>query len=341
MSTDSTRDKTFSGTVRTQTEERKTAILNNDDNVYVAMEDRHSTLSLEYVRTLAVTLVNDELFKRGIVILIILNSIWMGIATFDFVTENPSVDRAFEIVDHLFLWIFTIELGLQFCHHGLELFSDGWLIFDFFVIVLSWAFEALQVLRAFRILRALRLMSQVKKLRHLIQVLTNVIPHVFAIFALLLLIYYVFAVIFTSLFKQLYRDGLTAEDYFSRLDTTLFTLFQLMTMDSWSQITKEVMETYQWAWLPIISFIVVSSFVVVNLVIGVICDAVASMQQAQSEEELKAIQSMTSQAKAAEHDDFLRMEYKMDQLVSSVAALMEQQRILQDEVRRLKSSEAS
>lgn len=288
--------------------------------------------SLEYIRALAGSVVKKEWFKRTIVILIALNAIWMGIFTFDFVTENPSIYRIFEIVDHVFLWIFTLELGLKFCYHGLALFQNGVLVFDFLMIVFSWVFH-IQFPRvgAFRIFRALRLMSQVERLRRVIKALVLEIPHMLAIFTVLLLIYYIFAVVFTSLFKHLYRDGLTEEDYFSRLDTTAFTLFQLMTTDGWSQITKEVMETYNWAWFPIIAFMVISIFVVVNLVVGVISDAIGSMQQAQTEKELKEIQTMTWQATMGQHQDFLRMEQKME-------LLLQQQMQLQEEIRLLKSS---
>jgi len=85
-------------------------------------------------------------------------------------------------------------------------------------------------------------------------------------------------VLFTNLFRFSYRDGYTSSDYFSTLDATLFTLFQIMTMDSWAEICKECMNQYIWAWCPFVVYVVTSGFVVVNLIIAVICDSISSLQ---------------------------------------------------------------
>lgn len=102
----------------------------------------------------------------------------------------------------------------------------------------------------------------------------------FAIGILLLLVSYIFAVMFTQLFKHLYAQGVTGEDYFGRMDLTFFTLFQIMTLDNWAEIAREVMKAKDlgWAWLPFIVFVIVTGFVVVNLIIAVICDAISALQ---------------------------------------------------------------
>ena len=102
-------------------------------------------------------LVDNDSFQQFIVLLISINAIIMGVATFDFVTENASVRQLFDTVDVMFLIIFTVELGLQFIHRGLGLFKDNWLVFDFIVILISWSIDGMQIVRAFRVLRAIRL----------------------------------------------------------------------------------------------------------------------------------------------------------------------------------------
>lgn len=82
---------------------------------------------------------------------------------------------------------------------------------------------------------------------------------------------------FTQLFKDLHENGDTEEDYFSRMDRTFFTLFQIMTLDSWADIAREVMIVYSWAWLPFIAFVIITGFIVVNLIIAVICDAISAL----------------------------------------------------------------
>ena len=85
----------------------------------------------------------------------------MGIATFDFISTNQTLYTIFESIDRLFLIIFTIELCMQFVYLGfIQLFHDGWLVFDFVIIILSWMSESMQVVRAFRILRASRIIMR-------------------------------------------------------------------------------------------------------------------------------------------------------------------------------------
>ena len=202
-------------------------------------------------RRLCGAVVNHEKMQIGIVTLIGINSIMMGVATFDFVTEHPAVDGAFDEVDLAFLVVFTIELALHLIYHGLKLFLDGWLVFDFVVIIVSWSLSSVQIIRAFRIFRALRLVTRVKMMKNLVLAVFNVMPKMAALGLLLALIFYIFAVMMTQMFKDLYQDGLTDEDYFSNLAITFFTLFQMMTLDNWADIARQVVDVYFWAWIPI------------------------------------------------------------------------------------------
>jgi hypothetical protein len=149
------------------------------------------------------------------------------IQTFDFVTDDPNVERKFEIVDQVFLIIFSVELAMQFIFHGLRLFLDGWLVFDLAIIVMSWAFQEVQIIRAFRIFRALRLITRIKVMKNLVTALFGVLPRMAAIIFLLCMIFYIFGVMMTQLFGDLYPDGDTEVNYFTRLDNSFFTLFQV------------------------------------------------------------------------------------------------------------------
>jgi hypothetical protein len=98
----------------------------------------------------------------------------------------------------------------------------------------------------------------------------------FAIGLLLFLVSYIFAVMCTQLFADAYPTY-TEIDYWGRLDATFFSLFQIMTLDNWSDIARQTMVGYPFAWLPIIVFVIVTGFVVVNLIIAVICDAISAL----------------------------------------------------------------
>jgi hypothetical protein len=251
----------------------------NDDSI----EDEEES-SLQKVRAFCGLIVNNSRFQIAIIVLIILNAALMGIATFDFVTEDPKIDDAFTLADRVFLIIFTIELVLQFVYHGLRLFTDPWLVFDFAIVVSSWSFESLQIVRSFRIFRAFRLISRLSLLRNLVEAIVQVLPQVAAISTLLLLIMYIYAVLCTELFEDLYATGATDHDYFSRLDYSFFTLFQLMTLD-WSEVARQTLEVYPWSWTIFVSFILFSAFIVYNLIIAVVCDTVALVESRRGEAE--------------------------------------------------------
>jgi hypothetical protein len=231
------------------------------------------------LRKVAGAIVENEPFQIGIVALIAINALMLGIGTFDFVEDNPFVAKVFNTCDLVFLIIFTIELVLQVIYRDWRIFLDGWLTFDFIIILFSWIFSDLQVIRAFRIFRALRLISRVQTLRSLVEALCSVVPKMVCIGGLLGLVFYIFAVMFTDLFRFSYVDGFTSYDYFSTLDATLFTLFQIMTMDNWAEICRECMQQYTWAWIPFTVFVVASGFVVVNLIIAVICESISSLNE--------------------------------------------------------------
>jgi len=127
-------------------------------------------------------------------------------------------------------------------------------------------------------------------------------PRMLAIFLLLLLISYIFAVMFTQLFKTVHIIG-DAENidgyYFGRLDATFFTLFQIMTLDNWADLARQVMEVYSWAWILFVVFVIVTGFVVLNLIIAVICDAIAALH----DDEKAKIHGTFDDAEGSDDDD--------------------------------------
>jgi Ion transport protein len=224
-------------------------------------------------RDLCGRIVNDPKVELFIILLIVVNAIVMGVETCTFVTDSPSVTQAFEVADKAFLIVFTIESALQFIYHGIHLFSDGWLLFDFIVVVLSWSLESLQVVRAFRIFRCIRLIARLEVLKNLVISIFAVAPSMSAILMLLVLILYVYAVMCTQLFGDYYALGYTDIDYFSTLFLSLFTLFAMMTLE-WGDVVRQVMEHSYWSCILFNSFLVLTSFILYSLIIAVVCDAV-------------------------------------------------------------------
>lgn len=195
------------------------SVSSNDSSAYLCLAGE----GMRKFRNFCGAFVNHLRFQVCIVVLIAVNALMMGLATFDFVSESRQATFAFDLVDQIFLIIFTVEIGMQVIYHGLwKVLTDGWMRFDFLVVVGSWAMGDLQIIRSFRIFRAFRLVARLDTLKNLVQALIDVAPSVGAILALLTLIMYIFAVICTILLGDLYSAGAIDEDYFGRLDYTFF-----------------------------------------------------------------------------------------------------------------------
>lgn len=273
-------------------------------------------------------ILKDIRFKRAVVSFIILDSILMGIATFDFVTESDELSHAAAIVNSVFLCLFSIELLIRLVHCKFRFLHDGWLVFDVVVISCSWIFSLLVVVRTFRVVRTLRLATRIKELRNIILTLQEVIPKIMAVAFILLLSFYIFSIMFTDLYKDLYKDGYTDRDYFSRIDVTAFTLFQIMTLDQWSIITNEVQAAHSWAWVLFFSFVVSSSFFILNLTIAVIYEGVIRVQHKQSGGPMVAAEGASN----TNPDCMERLEQKVDRLAESVELLLRKQMIVQSSI---------
>mmetsp|Transcript_17617 Transcript_17617/g.20392 ORF Transcript_17617/g.20392 Transcript_17617/m.20392 type:complete len:353 (-) Transcript_17617:100-1158(-) len=274
---------------------------------------------IQWLRMQCGKFVNNIEVQKVIVFLIFINAIITGVATFDFVTKNPALLNILEHIDMIFMIMFTAEMFIHLIYRGYHLFMDGWLTFDFLVIAVSWMSEAMQVIGAFRILRALRLIIRVKKMRNRVEALLHISPHILAVAGILFLLFYIFSVMMTYLFRDLYDQGYLDEDYFSSLDRTFFTLFQILTLDNWSDIVRQVEQAYQWAWIPLLTFILASCTIFTNLVVDVICEAVSKGQRHEIESQLTHVYSDLGE----QNDDKIEeLEKKIDHLTSLVNKLL-------------------
>lgn len=230
-------------------------------------------------RTRIATWIESRKIQYFITGVIILNAITLGMETSDAIMAE--IGDFLHILDKLALSIFVIEILLKLYGRGLGFFKDGWNIFDFIVVAIALipASGPLAVLRSFRILRVLRLMSMVPQMRSVIQALISAIPGMFSIIGLITLIFYVSAVLTTNFYSE------TFSEWFGDIGASMYTLFQVMTLESWSMgIVRPVMEQHPLAWIFFVPFILVTSFAVINLFIGVIVDAMQSQHKGEAEE---------------------------------------------------------
>jgi voltage-gated sodium channel len=213
--------------------------------------------------------------QRTIVALIVVNAIILGLETSSGITARYG--SLLTRLDHAILVVFVLEILIKLFAHGLRFFRQSWNVFDLIVvgIALVPASGPLQVLRTLRVLRVLRLISTMPRLRFVVESLLHAVPGIGAIGGLLAILFYVFAVMATGLF------GASFPDWFGSIGASLYTLFQIMTLESWSMgIVRPVMESYPQAWLFFVPFILMATFTMLNLFIAVIVNTMQAMHDA-------------------------------------------------------------
>lgn len=234
------------------------------------------------------TFINAPLTERFIIALIVINAITLGLETNEWTMARYGGLLVW--IDSIILAVFVAELAIRLITDFKGFWRDPWRIFDFVVVALALlpATGPLAVLRAFRILRVLRLVTKLESMRRVIMGLLRALPGMGTIVMLLLLIFYIFAVISTKLFADAFPE------WFGTIGASAYTLFQIMTLESWSMgIVRPVMEVFPYAWLLFLPFIITTAFAVLNLFIGVIVDAMQTEHEAEARGERDAMREDT------------------------------------------------
>jgi len=218
--------------------------------------------------------------RNTIIGVILFNAIILGLETSDRVMAEAG--GAIVFLDRLCLMVFVAEIGLKIVAQGIGFVKRPWNIFDFVIVAISLvpSAQGLSVLRALRILRVLRLLTVAPRLRRVVEGFLTALPGMGSVFMLMALIFYIGAVMATKLFGEDFPQ------WFGDLGNSAYSLFQVMTLESWSMgIVRPVMEVYPYAWAFFVPFIMVTTFAVVNLLVGLI---VNSMQDAHHEDDVAA-----------------------------------------------------
>ncbi|MDJ0880059.1 MAG: ion transporter [Gammaproteobacteria bacterium] len=220
------------------------------------------------------SIVESLWFHNFIITVIVINGVVLGIETIR--DLDPTFLQILIAIDRICLGIFVIELLMKLMVYRLFFFKQGWNIFDFVIVAVALipATGQLSILRAFRIFRVLRLITTVDSIRRVVAGMLIAIPGVGSVGALLMIFFYIGAVISTTLFGELFPD------WFGNIGRSMYSLFQIMTLESWSMgIVRPVMEEFPYAWIFFIPFIMVTTFMVLNLFIGIIVDAIATVKE--------------------------------------------------------------
>ena len=244
-------------------------------------------------------------FQNGIITVIVLNAIVLGFETWPAAMETAG--GLLKTLDRIAVAIFVVEIALKLIVYRLAFFKSAWNVFDFLIVSITFipAGEGVSVLRALRILRALRLISVVPSMRRVVQALLRAIPGMSSVVTLMALVFYIGAVMATKLFGQAFPD------WFGSIGHSLYSLFQIMTLESWSMgIVRPVMEEFPYAWAFFVPFILLTTFAVLNLFIAIVVDSMSREHAAEEE--------ATRGALGSEHEEIMR---ELKALRGEVAAL--------------------
>jgi voltage-gated sodium channel len=239
------------------------------------------------LRTTARRFVELPIVTQSVLGLIIFNAITLGLSTSD--TVMARFGGLIDTLDNVVLTIFVLELLLKLFAYGLSFFRNAWNVFDLFVVTIglipqSTAFSAL---RALRVIRALRLLSAVPQMRAVVQALFDALPGMGAVVIMLSIVYYVFAVMATIMF------GDTFDAWFGNLGRSMYTLFQIMTLEGWSDgIVRPVMVVHPYAWAFFLPFIIMTAFSVLNLFIGLLVNTMESAVATDAESEFQRLREL-------------------------------------------------
>ena len=243
--------------------------------------------------------------QNGVIGVILFNAVILGMET-----SSTLMDAAGPVIlglDRICLTIFVIEIALKLYAQRLRFFGSGWNLFDFVIVGISLipGSGAFTVLRALRILRLLRVVSVTPSLRRVVEGFLKALPGMGSVFLLMSMIFYIGAVMATKLFQASFPE------WFGTIGRSAYSLFQIMTLESWSMgIVRPVMEVYPYAWAFFVPFIMVTTFAVVNLLVGLIVNSMQDAHAAESnqatedyrDEVLKRLAAIEARLSEAEKD---------------------------------------
>lgn len=256
----------------------------------------------------------SKAFQNFIVGVILLNSALIGLETSP--TVMNTFGNAIDLIDFVILILFSVELILKIFVYKFRFFKNGWNLFDFVIVAISIlpAAGSFSVFRALRIVRTLRLLKSIPKLRVIIESLLQSIPSIGWISVLLGIVYYTFAVIGTNLFSS------TNPEFFGDLGKSFFTLFQIMTLESWSShIARPIMQGVPFAAVYFISFILIATYTTLNIFIAIVVNTMNEVSLKDLKEEEEHIKDFVIQENEKLHEKLDSLHYTINKLQKDVS----------------------
>lgn len=270
-------------------------------------------MALSYHRKLLREFIEHHKVQKFIISMIVINAITIGFETnHELMAKNGDIFNTF---DFAILVIFIMELVLKIYAYGFRFFLNAWNVFDFLIVTIAAIPSAgiFSVFRTLRILRTLRLLKNVPKLRMIIESLIKAIPSIGWIILLLAIIYYIFAVVGTNVYGDAFPQ------WFGTMGESTFTLFQIMTLESWSSgIARPILEEMPYSWIFFVPFILIATYTTLNIFIAIVVNTMNELHMAEVKEEEDKLKVVREQ----ERKDLLKrleaLQSKLDRIEQKI-----------------------
>jgi|TARA_Y100000816_G_scaffold44460_1_gene27866 voltage-gated sodium channel len=218
--------------------------------------------------------IRDSKFFTGLVIsVIVASAIYAGASSYDIPNQYTII---LDYFDYAITVFFLVEILIRIfaeANHPVRFFKNGWNVFDFIIVVVSLVpvdgAESAFVARLLRIVRVLRIITVVPAFRHIVESLFKSMPRVAFIALLMFIVIYIWAAIGTLIYSE------TDPEHWRNIGIAALTLAQVATYDDWAAVMTNVLDAHPYSWIYFISFILVTSVVLLNMVIGIIVDVMS------------------------------------------------------------------
>jgi voltage-gated sodium channel len=222
-------------------------------------------------------------FQVSILAVIVANAITLGLETYDTIERDAGATLG--TLNDVFLGIFVVEIAIRIAAYGRrpqDYFRDGWNVFDF--IVIGGAFapglrENATLLRLLRLLRVVRVVSIFPDLRFLIRGMMRSLPPISSMAMLTILLIYVYGMLGWILFAD------TDPGRWGNIGDAMLSLFIILTLENWPNIMGEVADAHPSAWIFFVSYVLIASFLLINMVIAILINSLEEVQAMESIDE--------------------------------------------------------
>jgi voltage-gated sodium channel len=214
-----------------------------------------------------------QLFILGV---ILANAVALGLETYDAIERE--VGGTLNVLNDVFLGIFVVEIAIRIAAHGnrpQDYFKNGWNVFDF--VIIGGAFvpgvrQNATALRVLRLLRIVRIVSIFPDLRFLIRGMATSLPPIGSMAMLTSLLIYIYGMLGWILFAD------TDPAHWGDVGQAMLSLFVVLTLESWPEIMGEVIDAHPWAWTYFVSYVLIASFLLINMVIAILINSLEEVR---------------------------------------------------------------